>query len=155
MTMDISYDPLEALAVGQIPPGIHRELYALWLGKMTHGRLPARADFDPTEMPRLLPHVTLFQVERDPLRYFVRLVGTAVVDATGMDNTGRYLDELDCIEHTLERCDRLVETRAPYFHADLPMPWCPNDFRTYSVLGLPLASDGETVDIILGTLTFD
>jgi hypothetical protein len=127
----------------------------LWLAKRPPGALPARRHFDPLEMPRLLPHITLFNVERAPPRFLVSLVGTAVVEGTGMDNTGRYLDDLDCIEHTLARCRQLVETQLPYFHADISMPWSPNDFRTYTVLGLPLAHDGHTVDRIIGTLTFD
>jgi hypothetical protein len=152
--LDIVPDLQAALPLDRVPPVVHRDLYALWLAKRPAGGLPARRAFDPVEMPRLLPWVTLFDVEYEPMRFRVRLVGTGVVEGTGMDNTDRYLDELNCIEHTLARCRQLVETRQPYFHANLPMPWSPNDFRTYTVLGLPLADDGLTVDKILGTLTF-
>jgi hypothetical protein len=146
-------DPTAALPLEAVPQGAHRDLYSLWLGKREANSMPRRADFDPREMPRLLPHITLFDVEHDPLRFRIRLVGTAVVEATGGDNTGRYLDELECIEHTVSRCRKLVETGQPYFHADLPMPWAANDFRIYSVLGLPLGRENG-IDMILGSLTF-
>lgn len=106
-------------------------------------------------MPRLLPHLTLFEVESEPLRFRVRLVGTSVVEATGMEMTGRYLDELKDIAQTLDRCRRLVETGMPYFHADVPLTWSPHNYKTYTVLRLPLAADGKTVDKILGALTFE
>ncbi|MEK9660546.1 MAG: PAS domain-containing protein [Alphaproteobacteria bacterium] len=155
MASDTPQDAHSTLPIEQITPGVHRELYALWLGKLSGKRLPARGDFDPLEMPRLLPYVTLFDVEYEPIRFYVRLAGTAIAEGIGMEFTGHYLDEMENIENTLERCVRLVETRQPYFHASLPLVWSQNDFRSYSVLGLPLATDGETVDMILGALTFD
>ena len=142
------------LSPDHLPSGIHRDLYALWLGKYAPGRLPGRADFDPVGMPKLLPHLTLFDVELEPLRFRVRLAGTYVVEAAGVEMTGRYLDELEDIERTLDRCRRLVETGMPYFHADVPLTWSPHHYKTYTVLGLPLAADGKTVDKILGALTF-
>ncbi len=154
--------PSEALPVpagisspDSLPSGIHRDLYSLWLGKCAPGQLPGRADFDPREMPRLLPFVTLIDVERDPLRFRIRLVGTAVVAATGLDMTGRYLEEMNQIEPALERCRHLVETAYPYFHTDLPLVWSSHNFKSYSVLSLPLAADGLAVDKILMSLQFE
>jgi hypothetical protein len=154
MPPQIVPDPVAALPLGAVMPSVHRDLHALWLKKASPGRLPGRADFEPREMPRLLPHITLFDVEREPLRFRVRLVGTAIVEATGIDGTGGYVDELADIEQTLARCRALVETGRPYFHADLPLMWSPRHYKTYSVLGLPLAADGRNVDKILGALTF-
>ncbi len=133
---------------------MHARLYRLWLEKRKAGRLPGRKDFDPVEMPKLLPHLTLFDVEREPLRFRIRLVGTGIVAAMGRDTTGYYLDELDRIEEVERRARELVKTRKPFFMTDLPLTWTHRDYRTYSVLGLPLAADGETVDMLLYAMVF-
>lgn len=142
------------LLPGMPEDGVHATLYRLWLGKGKEGRLPGRKDFDPAEMPQLLPHLTLFDVEREPLRFRIRLVGTGIVAAMGSDTTGRYLDELDRIEEVERRARELVETREPFFMAGLPLTWTHRDYRTYAVLGLPLAADGETVDMLLYAMVF-
>ena len=41
------------------------------------------------------PFVALVDVERSPMRIFYRKLGDALVEAVGMDLTGKYLDEVD------------------------------------------------------------
>lgn len=137
-----------------VPAGIHRDFFRLWLGKRAGRAMPARADFDPSEMPHLLPHIMLLDVERDPLRIRVRLVGTAIVDAIGMDLTGRYVDEIENAEEPLRRHLRMAEDAQPYFLEKIPIPWSPRDYKTYAVLAVPLARDGRTVDMIMSLLSF-
>lgn len=144
----------ESQLAGMPEKGVHADLYRLWREKRRNGRLPGRRDFDPLEMPHLLPHLTLFDVEYDPLRFRIRLVGTAIVGAMGRDTTGLYLDQLERIESVAERARQLTHDKAPFFLAGLPLTWTHRDYRTYSVLGLPLASDGETVDMLLYSMIF-
>lgn len=144
----------EFLPPGLPEAGVHTELYQLWSAKCRGGRLPGRRDFDPLEMPQLLPHLTLFDVERDPLRFRIRLVGTAIVAAMGRDTTGLYLDQLERIENVAERARQLAFDKTPFYLAGLPLTWTHRDYRTYSVLGLPLASDGEVVDMLLYSMLF-
>ena len=134
--------------------GVHAELYRIWRAKCKEGRLPGRRDFDPLEMPQLLPHLTLFDVERDPMRFRIRLVGTAIVGAMGRDTTGLYLDQLERIDNVAERARQLALDKTPFFLAGLPLTWTHRDYRTYSVLGLPLAGDGEVVDMLLYSMIF-
>ena len=145
----------ENLSSVDLPPGVHRALFDLWHTKSAPGRLPARSMFDPSEMPDLLPHLVMFDVEYDPLRFRIRLVGTAVVEAMGVDTTGRYLDELDRINDVHRRAETIATTRKPYFRQDLPLTWTHLDFKKYSVLGVPLAEDGQTVDKLLYTMRFE
>lgn len=144
----------EPLLPGLPEASVHAELYRLWLGKRRGERLPGRRDFDPVEMPQLLPYLTLFDVEHEPLRFRIRLVGTAIVGAMGRDTTGLYLDALDRIEDVARRARELVLARRPFYHSGLPLTWTHRDYRTYSVLGLPLANDGETVDMLLYSMVF-
>lgn len=143
-----------AIVAADLPPGPHCDLFELWRARCAPGRLPARADFDPRDMPELLPYITIFDIERDPLRFRVRLVGTAIVEAMGVDTTGRYLDELDNVEPVIQRAEAMTLSGQPYFLRDQPLTWTHLDFRTYSVLGLPLASDGQTVDKLIYTMVF-
>ena len=152
-------DPVSLLP-GMPEQGLHAALYRLWLNKRAavsaegRGELPGRGAFDPLEMPELLPNLTLFDVERVPLRFRIRLVGTAIVAAMGKDTTGFYLDQLDRIEAVERRARELVETKRPYFFSDQPLSWTHRDYKTYSVLGLPLAADGKTVDMLLYSMLF-
>ena len=151
---------LASLLPGMPEQGVHTTLYRLWLKKRAavsaecRGELPGRGEFDPLEMPELLPNLTLFDVERAPLRFRIRLVGTAIVSAMGKDTTGLYLDQLDRIEAVERRARELVESKGPYFLSDQPLSWTHRDYKTYSVLGLPLASDGKTVDMLLYSMLF-
>lgn len=72
---------------------VHR-LHEYWRSKAgADGSVPQRRDIDPTDLPDLLPNLMLVDVERDPLRFRYRLVGTRVVDFSYHDFTGTYLDE--------------------------------------------------------------
>ena len=151
---------LASLLPGMPEQGLHAALYRLWLKKRTavsaecRGELPGRGAFDPLEMPELLPSLTLFDVEREPLRFRIRLVGTAIVAAMGKDTTGLYLDQLDRIEAVERRARELVDSKTPYFVSDQPLSWTHRDYKTYSVLGLPLATDGKVVDMLLYSMLF-
>jgi hypothetical protein len=65
-----------------------RALYEYWDDKRAVRPLPARADIDPTEIPRLLPHLILIDVQHEPLDLRYRLVGTHIVRANGGELTG-------------------------------------------------------------------
>jgi hypothetical protein len=134
-----------------------RQLYAYWLDKRGDRRAPSRADIDPVELARLLPHVVLLDVERDPLRFRFRLVGTTVAKGFNVDPTGTYFDE---IEHTAEQRELNERLMAV---ADWGPPLCATwdytgaDGRhvSYERLALPLSSDGTTVDMLFGGIVFD
>jgi hypothetical protein len=61
--------------------------------KAAGGKLPRRADIDPTEIPHLLPHVRLVDVVR-PGWFRYRLVGTEARQHHITDPTGKYLHEV-------------------------------------------------------------
>ena len=134
-----------------------KRLHAYWLAKKGDRRAPSRADIDPIELAPLLPYVVLLDVERAPLRFRFRLIGTAVVKGFNHDLTGAYFDE---IEHTAEQRDlnqRLATVAA--WGAPLCATWdytgTDGRYVTYERLALPLSSDGETVDMLFGGVVFD
>jgi hypothetical protein len=143
-----------SLALPETCP-ISQELRALeeyWRSKKIGDALPSRRDIDPWEMRTFLRQVFLITVTRSPLRFWFRLVGSGVADGYGEDVTGKYLDEIDLDEvrteiiedyraATLER--RPVRSTWDFIKDDRKR-------LRYERLLLPLSSDGETVDMLLG-----
>lgn len=131
-----------------------RLFFEYWQTKCRAGRLPGRSDIDPHEMVAFLPSVVLLDVGRraGAFRFRYRLVGTEVVALFGYDPTGRYLDEATLPQRYPQvhgRLQSVVETKRPHY-AIQPVP-LPNRDSVYAeILTVPLASDGETVDLLLG-----
>ena len=105
-----------------------RRLYDYWQSKRGSRKFPARADLDPTEFRYILGNIAMADVERGPLRFRFRLVGTEIVQRDGTDLTGRYTDDhplpgyrallYDAYRHTVEAAEpncyvreRLIDNR--------------------------------------------
>lgn len=136
----------------QLPARELVELYDYWDWRRQGRRMPGRQDIDPLDIPRHLPNLMLIDVLREPLRYRYRLVGTRVVAASAEDRTGRLFGEVEFFEKNptvMEQYGSVVATGEP-MHSLEPFRNFIND-STYQVdrLLLPLASDGERVDMIL------
>jgi hypothetical protein len=56
--------------------------------------VPDRSALHPEDLKPLLPCLFIADAEHEPFRVRYRLVGTRAAEVTGMDITGRYLDEL-------------------------------------------------------------
>jgi CheY-like chemotaxis protein len=64
-----------------------------WLDKAAGRPFPRRSDLDPAEIKHLLPYVSIYERSGDPPRYRCRLSGTKIAAATGVDPTGRLLED--------------------------------------------------------------
>ena len=118
--------------------------------------MPSRGDFDPIAVPPILPHLSLMEVVHgEPMRFRVRLMGTALVERFG-ENTGRYLDEVgfgDSYEAVAEAYKACVRTGRPQFSET--EYW--TDTRRYfrvSRLVLPLSENDKAVNMVLAGLLF-
>ncbi len=135
-----------------------RCFYSFWLQKMESlGHLPARAHFDPIEIPtEILPYLTLFDVIQSDrgIRFHIRLVGTGIVAETGQDTTGSFLDEMPNTDAISERAIWIVTNKKPVYVDNQPINWTSMDFKSYSALGVPLATDGTNVDKIFYQMAF-
>lgn len=147
---------------GNLGP-LEERLYEYWLGIHPGGeRLPGRQHLDPVELssrhPQLLQHLWLVDVERDPLRFRLRLVGSAVYMTSPFARAGHYVDEfIDPASRTetlQTSFTHVVETRQPTFQRGLPRVTSSRVARELARLSLPLATDGETVDVILNITTY-
>jgi hypothetical protein len=130
----------------------HEELFAYWASLRAAGRLPARADIHPACFKRHLPTISLIDVSNDPLDFRVRLAGTGLYGVYGGEITGRTLAEIysgPAIGYWRDELTQVVQERRPAVGAH-NLAWRGASHLSLLWLRLPLASDGERVDMVLG-----
>jgi len=79
--------------LGRVTSPLLRRFHAYWDGKRGERAMPAYRDIDPLDFPWALGKVSLIDVERQPLRFRYRLVGSEHVTRLGVDMTGKLVDE--------------------------------------------------------------
>jgi len=130
----------------------HQEIYAYWASLRRAQSLPARRDIDPGALKRHLPTISLIDVQREPLDFRMRLAGTGLYDLFGREITGEALARVypeSEAEEWRQRLERVVRTRKPLLGAGA-LAWRDGGRLSTFWLRLPLAADGQTVDMILG-----
>lgn len=89
-----SIEPLPPFSLDEIEEPELKKLYYYWDSLRDGQATPLRSDLDPLSVgASLLPQIALFDVEHDPDRIKLRLVGTSIVNWMGKDATGTYLDD--------------------------------------------------------------
>ncbi|WP_374571589.1 PAS domain-containing protein [Phenylobacterium sp.] len=130
----------------------HEELFSYW-SSLKHGsRLPGRCDIDPGDFKRLLPTVSLIDVTREPLDFRMRLAGTGLYGVYGREITGRTLDEVynsGAADYWRKELTKVIETRKPSVGMH-NLAWRGAGHLSVLWLRLPLATNGQDVDMILG-----
>jgi hypothetical protein len=133
-----------------------KELLAYWEARRGMRPMPARADIDPVDIPSLLPYIVLVETAETLGDFRYRLCGTEFCRGFEGERTGVRFADLPRIENydqVYEGYWRTYEEKAArYFHGQIVSPT--RDFVKYSRLTLPLSTDGEWVDMILGGFVF-
>ena len=128
-----------------------RRLYLYWQDKCGSRRMPSREDVDPVDLTYCLGYLCLVDVEPgEPPRFRFRVDGSNCVNISGIEMTGRYVDEIPQSDYrtVMETAYRqLARTKAPHFYADDEV-WDDRRYRTEGLL-LPLSNDGETVNMLI------
>ena len=133
----------------------NRQLFEYWREKAAGRRFPARRDLDPLDMVYVLPFLSLVDVLRNPLRFRGRLIGTSIVEKSGFDLTGKWLDELPIPEYRellLRRVHSIVEASAPLLVRN--KQFFGGQWYNYEVIWLPLADDGEEITMLMSCQIF-
>lgn len=128
-----------------------RRLFACWRGHCRGRLFPAKADIDPVDFSYVLGYVTLVDVEHDPRRYHFRLDGSILVEMSGMNYTGRYLDELGMPEYIAfiqETYDRVVDSGHPYRYRKAGLFDQAQAFSEETII-LPLGDAPPRVEMLL------
>lgn len=130
-------------------------VFDYWQAKRGTRPMPARRDIDPFELRSVLPYLMLTDVEPGP-RFRYRLFGTAVVEAFGLDATGRYVDDVMIgryKEFLLGLYRDILAMKKPIYSTSIY--GTSRDAKMWTQrLMLPLSSDGEAVDMVLACQVF-
>jgi hypothetical protein len=133
-----------------------RHLYDYWHGIRGARAMPSRRDIDPLDLKGLLGWLLLIDVEWAPLRFRFRLIGTEIVAIRGVDLTGRYLDEsaFPAQDIVLRFNARVATEPCIGFQSALDTM---REARAgcISRLSLPLSSDGQKVNMIIGGFEYE
>jgi hypothetical protein len=118
------------------------------------GKLTGRQHINPIDLgPRLLPFINLVDALWDDgnLRFRYRLVGSRQTEEAGREITGKFIEEAVLPEYLgrIIRNMRVVVFGKTPIYDSFPMPHPQRDFIRSERVYYPLASDGETVDMIL------
>jgi hypothetical protein len=147
------------IAFDEISSPIVRQGYDYWLSKRAGRTFPARADINPAEIKRLLPHVILVRVLDGGRDYQYRIVGEANVKAHGFNPLNGRVGDLDRqvqgytammigLYTHICRTGRPFAARGTLVHLD-------RSFQTYESIYMPLGPDGDTVDHLLAIADYD
>ena len=133
-------------------------LLADWEARRRGRAFPARADFTPHDLKYLIGNLSLLDVVYAPLRFRYRIHATRLAQRVGVELTGKWVDEIPNPTHAagarghftevIERRMPIVYRRAHEFVTDnLP--------HNCEVLALPLASDGDTINMLMSAFVWD
>jgi hypothetical protein len=138
-----------------LPTDQMRKMFDAWVSARGDDALPPANAIDPTRLPRdCLPYLTIIEVTHAPMRLRSRLVGTAMVEALGIDQTGQYLDDIPGMgTEQMKRFEWCVKERKPYY-AEGRLTFSPRDYKRYQALALPYAGDDGRVSRLLYVFGF-
>jgi len=128
-----------------------RQIFDYWMSRTKEGQLPSRGDINPCDFPRLLPLISLIDVDLVHKRFRVRLAGTQLREHYGRDITGIHLDEVDYgtkTDYWLSAFHRVAYEGRP---AQGIVRGCGEDKQHLAQfwIKLPLSEDGKNVSMIL------
>lgn len=130
-------------------------VYRYWQDRKAGRKFPARADLDPLGMRTALGSVSLTEIHRQPLRFRLRLVGTNMTARLGFDPTGMWMDEIPVPEYArllVERIRLILQRGEPLLVRN--RQFMDNLWYDYETIWLPLAADGETIDMVMACQIF-
>lgn len=132
----------------------HEELYGYWASLRRGSKLPARADIQPGAFKRLLPTVSLIDVDEagGDLDFKLRLAGTGLYSVYGREITGRRLGEVynsSAADYWRFELGRVVSERRPTAGVH-NLAWRGASHLSILWMRLPLSSNGADVDMIMG-----
>jgi hypothetical protein len=142
--------------VNEIHSPILRRLLADWEERRFGDALPARADFDVLDFKYCLGSIALLDVLYEPLRFRFRVHGTGIVRRVGYEMTGKEIGEMPSsalVAQMRAHFGRVIATRTPMVETRT-RELLDDNIVECEVLVLPLASDGDTIDMLIAGVVF-
>jgi hypothetical protein len=144
----------QSIAVADLTVLEPKAAYAYWLAKRGARPFPSRADIQPTEIPKLLPYITLVDViHEEPVDYRFRIEGDTVERVIGYRRMGRRLSELTstlgpAYDSAYRHFDDARKSAAPLAYRS-QITGLGRGFFEVEKLIVPLSEDGKRVDQLL------
>lgn len=148
-----SFPPVDG---GWIESEILQEIYVHWFGLTPESGMPARSDFDPANIPLLLPHIYLIDVVDGGADFRYRLVGTHITEAVGFDFTGQLVSDFMRTNESEDRVNeyhRCLETGQPNCKSSDLVDYG-REHMLYERLLCPMSRSTGAVELIFGGLHF-
>ena len=129
---------------------------AYWAEKRGDRLMPARREIDPLDIIPALPNVIIIEVQRDPVDFLYRLIGTEVDKHSTQSYTGHKVSE---IPHRAppstvwENLMMVTKEKTPSCQR-VPYVGPGYDFTETRQVLLPLSDDGTTVDHLLAVIVY-
>ena len=138
------------------PPPVHSrstEMIQYLAAAAPEGRLPGRQHVDPVDLRQVITLLNLVEVERDDgaVHFRYRLIGEQQRQAAGRNITGLVVEDAvvpQLVPRITGNMKKVLATRLPVYDR-FPMPHPDRQFIDSQRMYYPLASDGETIDMIL------
>lgn len=108
--------------------------------------MPTRREFNPGDVVKVLPYISMENVSYNPVRFRVRLVGTKTLSL--QNSVGMYLDDIDGTDEIIDMLKEMVSLKKPYLYSS-DIKWDDRRFKTYSSLIVPFSEDGENVTLAM------
>lgn len=146
---------------GNLPDHCHpkiREIVDYWLSIHPAFGLPGRLHLDPVDKPHLLSNMRLVEVHGPPYRFLNRLIGSEIVEFFEADHTGMWYDEVfdDFANRKIygDFC-HVLDNPEPNWRSGSHRNLTGKNYFQYERVIIPLASDGQTVDMLLMLQLFE
>ena len=133
-----------------------QRLYDYWRERCAGAEMPPREAVDPLDFRYILGYVTLVDVEHAPRRYRFRLDGSILAMLSGMDYTGKYLDQLGMPDYSAfiaASYDRVVDRNRPYAYRK-EGAFDKKSFDEETLI-LPLGRDGTVKSLMVAVIPGD
>ena len=131
--------------------GRHRALFAYWEEIRGEHAMTSRVDFDPVDIPKLLPYVALVDIVQPGPKFRYRVVGTAMSARFSQPPDRQFVEEVTTPEYGtyLEQAYMMPYRLKAPVHVTERMGYSMGYEKIVSHLMLPLGRDWKTPDMIL------
>ena len=144
--MSIISEPNYDFSINDLASPEQVVFYEYWLSIKNNKSMPNRASFQPMDIPKVLPYIFMEDVEYNPQRYKVRLIGSK--SDVPNEHTGKYLDEVPDLDEVICLLDELVKVKKPYYY-ERKMTLANGTTKRYSSVVVPFSEDDDKINIIM------
>ena len=98
-----------------------------------------------------LPDIMLINVERHPLDFTVRLIGTGYLRYIEKDPTGDSIHTFNNSEYIFTRFAKMLELQSPYLGLNQPIPWADPlyQYKRFDGMVLPFGDTNQEITMLL------